>query len=65
MKQNHEWIIIDNSKNIITFDPLDKDLTLQEIISKNISKAKRIYTFKELDKTIREIIKGDKNEFKL
>lgn len=60
MRKNNEWIIIDNNKNIITFDPLDKDLTLQQIISKNISKAKRISTFKELDKTIREILKGEK-----
>lgn len=55
-----EWIIIDSSKNIITFDPLDKELPLQQIIWKNMNKAKRINTFKELDKTLREILKDKK-----
>ena len=62
MNKEVKWLIIDNEGNVIPFDILDIDLSVKEIVSRNIKEAKRYTTKKDLFNYLRKFLKGDSNE---
>ena len=50
------------SNEPIPFDILDIDLSVKEIVSRNIKEAKRYTTKKDLFNYLRKFLKGDSNE---
>ena len=62
MSNEEKWLIIDNKGNIVSFDPNDKNLSMIQIISKNIENAKHYTTRKNLFDYIRKFLKGDSDE---
>lgn len=62
MNKEVKCLIIDNEGNVIPFDILDVDLSVKEIVSRNIKEAKRYTTRKDLFDYIRKFLKGENNE---
>ena len=62
MDKEVKWLIIDQKGNVIPFDILDIDLSVKEIVSRNIKEAKRYTTKKDLFNYLRKFLKGDSNE---
>ena len=62
MNREVKCLIIDNEGNVIPFDLLDIDLSVKEIVSRNIKKAKRYTTIKDLFDYLRKFLKGENNE---
>ena len=62
MNKEVKCLIIDNKGNVIPFDILDIDLSVKEIVSRNIKEAKRYTTKKDLFDYLRKFLKGDSNE---
>ena len=59
MNNEVKCLIIDHKGNVIPFDLLDIDLSVKEIVSRNIKEAKRYTTKKDLFDYLRKILKGD------
>ena len=62
MNKEVKWLIIDNEGNVVPFDILDIDLSVKEIVSRNIKEAKRYTTKKDLFNYLRKFLKGENNE---
>ena len=62
MNKEVKCLIIDHKGNVIPFDILDIDLSVKEIVSRNIKEAKRYTTKKDLFDYLRKFLKGDSNE---
>lgn len=62
MNKEVKCLIIDNKGNVIPFDTLDINLSVKEIVSRNIKEAKRYTTKKDLFNYLRKFLKGDSNE---
>ena len=61
MNKEVKWLIIDHKGNVISFDILDIDLSVKEIVSRNIKEAKRYTTRKDLFDYLRKFLKGESN----
>ena len=61
MSKEVKCLIIDNEGNVIPFDKLDIDLSVKEIVSRNIKEAKRYTTRKDLFDYLRKFLKGESN----
>lgn len=61
MTKEVKWLIIDQEGNVIPFDILDIDLSVKEIVSRNIKEAKRYTTKKDLFNYLRKFLKGESN----
>ena len=59
MNKEVKCLIIDHKGNVIPFDKLDIDLSVKEIVSRNIKEAKRYTTKKDLFDYLRKFLKGD------
>ena len=59
MNKEVKCLIIDNEGNVIPFDILDIDLSVKEIVSRNIKEAERYTTKKDLFDYLRKFLKGD------
>ena len=62
MNREVKFLIIDQEGNVIPFDLLDIDLSVKEIVSRNIKEAKRYTTKKDLFNYLRKFLKGENNE---
>ena len=62
MNKEVKCLIIDQKGNIIPFDLLDIDLSVKEIVSRNIKEAKRYTTRKDLFDYLKKFLKGENNE---
>ena len=62
MNKEVKCLIIDDKGNVIPFDTLDIDLSVKEIVSRNIKEAKRYTTRKDLFDYLRKFLKGNSNE---
>ena len=62
MNKEVKWLIIDHKGNVVPFDILDIDLSVKEIVSRNIKEAKRYTTKKDLFNYLRKFLKGENNE---
>ena len=62
MNKEVKWLIIEQEGNLIPFDILDIDLSVKEIVSKNIKEAKRYTTKKDLFDYLRKFLKGESND---
>ena len=62
MNKKVKCLIIDHKGNVVPFDILDIDLSVKEIVSRNIKEAKRYTTKKDLFNYLRKFLKGDSNE---
>ena len=62
MNKEVKCLIIDNKRNVVPFDILDIDLSVKEIVSRNIKEAKRYTTKKDLFNYLRKFLKGENNE---
>ena len=62
MNKEVKCLIIDQEGNVIPFDLLDIDLSVKEIVSRNIKEAKRYTTKKDLFNYLRKFLKGENNE---
>ena len=62
MNKEVKCLIIDHKGNVIPFDILDIDLSVKEIVSRNIKEAKRYTTRKDLFDYLRKFLKGENNE---
>ena len=56
MNKEVKWLIIDQEGNVIPFDILDIDLSVKEIVSRNIKEAKRYTTKKDLFNYLRKFL---------
>ena len=61
MNKEVKCLIIDNEGNVIPFDISDIDLSVKEIVSRNIKEAKRYTTRKDLFDYLRKFLKGESN----
>ena len=62
MNKEVKCLIIDQEGNVIPFDLLDIDLSVKEIVSRNIKETKRYTTKKDLFNYLRKFLKGENNE---
>ena len=62
MNREVKCLIIDQEGNVIPFDLLDIDLSVKEIVSRNIKESKRYTTKKDLFDYLRKFLKGENNE---
>ena len=62
MDKEVKWLIIDQEGNLIPFDILDINLSVKEIVSRNIKETKRYTTNKDLFDYLRKFLKGESND---
>ena len=62
MNKEVKWLIIDQEGNLIPFDILDINLSVKEIVSRNIKEIKRYTTNKDLFDYLRKFLKGESND---
>ena len=62
MNKEVKWLIIDQEGNLIPFDILDINLSVKEIVSRNIKETKRYATNKDLFDYLRKFLKGESND---
>ena len=62
MNREVKWLIIDQEGNLIPFDILDINLSVKEIVSRNIKETKRYTTNKDLFDYLRKFLKGESND---
>jgi hypothetical protein len=62
MNKEVKWLIIDQEGNLIPFDILDINLSVKEIVSRNIKETKRYTTNKDLFDYLRKFLKGESND---
>ena len=62
MNREVKCLIIDHKGNVVPFDLLDIDLSVKEIVSRNIKETKRYTTNKDLFDYLRKFLKGESND---